>query len=308
MIYVYRPQPSNSARELAQALGARRLRQEHNLQRFVRAGDYVICWGAAMPVPPTGVEVLNGTAIRNKYQDALQLAAGNVPTIQAAAIRPLVPNTPILDPAQAVWQTAQEIAEEFTHSHFARGEAMMAGVREVEEAFSRLHDALSRPLPTPSSDADPLWLGRKFNHVGGNDLLNPPATADYYVKKETLVREFRVHSFLGQSIRAGVKIPREGFASTPAQAIIAGARCHEWVRSHEGGWRISYDGQSVSQRHRDLAHAAIQALGLSFGAVDIGEKGDGSLIVLEVNRAPGLEGGTIGAYASAIQRWIGGAV
>ena len=124
-------------------------------------------------------------------------------------------------------------------------------------------------------------------------LLNP----DYWSKKEPIVREFRVHSFLGRSIRAGVKDLRDGFTSATA---------HPWVRSWEAGWRIRYDGVSSRQRHRDLAHAAVRALGLDFGAVDIAEKADGSLMVLEVNRAPGLEGGTVDAYASAVERWLNG--
>ena len=67
-----------------------------------------------------------------------------------------------------------------------------------------------------------------------------------------------------------------------------------------------YDGVSSRQPHRDLAHRACEALGLQFGAVDIGEQVDGSLVVLEVNRAPGLEDGTVARYAGAITRWMQG--
>lgn len=136
------------------------------------------------------------------------------------------------------------------------------------------------------------WLGRDNDHTGGLDLLDPTRNPDYYVKRENLVREYRVHSFMGRSIRAGIKKHREGFAKP-----------HEWIRSWDGGWKISYDGESVKQRHRDVAHQALKALGLDFGAVDIGEKKDKSVVVLEVNRAPGLEGGTIEAYARAIREW-----
>jgi glutathione synthase/RimK-type ligase-like ATP-grasp enzyme len=65
---------------------------------------------------------------------------------------------------------------------------------------------------------------------------------------------------------------------------------------------ISYEG--VSPAHRNLAKKAVESLGLTFGAVDIGRKADNSLIVLEVNRAPGLEGNTINAYANAIVRYL----
>ena len=138
------------------------------------------------------------------------------------------------------------------------------------------------------------WLPRIVNHTGGLDLLRPPAHPEFWVKKEVFVKEFRVHSFDGQSIRAGIKVPRQGFDKP-----------HAWIRSWDGGWRISYDGKSIKQRHRDVAHKAVEALGLTFGAVDIGERKDKSLVVLEVNRAPGLEGGTIGCYADAIHSWIG---
>jgi len=152
----------------------------------------------------------------------------------------------------------------------------------------------SAGIPTIEVSTVPIegYVGRTIDHTGGLDLLNPPARPDFWVKRELLVKEYRVHSFNGVSARAGIKIPRSGF-STP----------HDWVRSWDGGWRISYDGKSVKQRHRDLAHSAIAALGLQFGAVDIGQRKDKSLVVLEVNRAPGLEAGTIDVYADAFRKW-----
>ena len=136
------------------------------------------------------------------------------------------------------------------------------------------------------------WLPRTLNHTGGLDLLTPPERPDFWVKKEEFIHEFRVHSFRGVSIRAGIKSPRSGFRDP-----------HPWIRSWDGGWCLRYDGKSIKQRHRDVAHAAIAALGLDFGAVDIGQRKDKTLVVLEVNRAPGITGGTVKAYADAIQRW-----
>lgn len=147
------------------------------------------------------------------------------------------------------------------------------------------------------------YVGRLVDHVGGNDLLKPPKNPDFWVKQEVFVKEFRVHSFKGVSIRAGIKAPRDGFI-LPPDGVLQPGFLHPWVRSWDGGWRILYDGVSVKQRHRDVAHAAIAALGLDFGAVDIGQRKDKSLVVLEVNRAPGIEGGSIGAYAKAIQGWM----
>lgn len=293
MIYVYRDAPSNGARLLADALpGARRIRDIERIynHRLIQPEDTVVCWGSAwrsLEFP----HWLNNAPMQNKFQDALALAAAQVPTIQVARIRPVNENTGP-DPALAAWARAMICAEDFVGANFSRSEITMRGIRELEEEFSRLHDALSTPLPTMD---DSTWLGRSRNHVGGADLLNPPAQVDYYVKKESLVREFRVHSFDGVSIRAGVKTHRDGVAQP-----------HPWVRSWDGGWRISYDGHTIRQAHRELAARAVRALNLTFGAVDIGERHDGTSIVLEVNRAPGLEGGTISAYAQAINRWIAG--
>ncbi len=135
------------------------------------------------------------------------------------------------------------------------------------------------------------------NHIGGNDLLTPPGAPDFYSKKETLVEEYRIHIFNGQSIRAGVKVKREGFANP-----------HAWVRSFEGGWRIKYDDFKSKKAMRLIAAKAVEALGLNFGAVDLGKRADGTYVVLEVNRAPGVEGGTTEAYAKAVSKWINGEV
>jgi hypothetical protein len=137
-----------------------------------------------------------------------------------------------------------------------------------------------------------LCLPRKFQHIGGNDLLNPtpPAQADFWSEKEEFVREYRIHSFAGKSIRAGVKMVREGFPNP-----------HPWIRSYDAGWRINYDGFKSTRKMRNLAHEAVKNLGLTFGAVDIGELADGTFVLLEVNRAPGIEGNSIERYAEAIR-------
>ncbi len=135
------------------------------------------------------------------------------------------------------------------------------------------------------------WLPRTSDHERGSDLLNPNTTrADYYVRKEKIVKEFRVHSFNGLSIRAGEKVKSRPDA-------------HPWIRSWDSGWDMRYNG--VTPAHRTIAKDAIKALKLDFGAVDIGQKENGDLIVLEVNRAPAMdEGNTAKIYAQHIQEWF----
>lgn len=272
----------------------------------------VVCWGEHVPGVASSVRILNNAPLLSKYKQALLLKEKGVATIEVAASRPssaavVVPPPPPFDATDhaliGLWGEAAHLADDFLNIGApSRSDPARDGVKELAAAFAALRDELinghapvappAPPPPTPVPDGE--WLGRLNSHIAGNDLLNPPARPDFYVKKETLVAEYRVHSFRGVSIRAGKKIPVEGGST------------HPWVRSSVGGWKISYDGRSVKQRHRDIAHEAVKALGLDFGAVDLAEKSDGSLIVLEVNRAPGLDGGTITQYVKHIKRWDAG--
>lgn len=272
MIYIYRNAASNGALELARALEGRKVRLVPSLGR----GDVLVCWGETAPTSiPRGVRVLNGGPIRNKMEDALTLQRAGVPTVAVSATRP----------PQIVQQPAS-----LTLPDRFRGVSILS--RDQATALAgEIREFLARPVARPDTA---IWLPRRFNHVGGMDLLRPPTTPDFFARKEELVEEYRVHCFNGLSIRAGHKVAREG------------ARPHAWIRSFDGGWSISYDGFSSRREHRELAAASVAALGLDFGAVDIGRKRDNSLLVLEVNRAPGLEGNTIAAYAQAIENWMEG--
>ena len=305
MIYIYRRAASTSARELTDAIEGIRYRNLHRpIEQKAHTGDLVVCWGerlAADTCAP-GVLILNGAPLQNKFQDAVMLKAAGVTTVEVARMRPAAqPLPPAPDPARTLLTSAAEAAEDFLNIDIGdgavpRNQVMLTGIRELEARCNTLRMALNTPAPVAQTAPVGEWLARMNDHVGGNDLLQVPTQPDYYSKKETFVKEFRIHSLAGKSIRAGVKAPR-------TDAAFAGQTPHEWIRSWDGGWRIRYDGVSSKQKHRDLAHAAVAALGLQFGAVDIGERADGTLVVLECNRAPGLAEGTAAIYAQAIRNW-----
>ena len=300
-VYVYRRAGSDGARALATAGGWRRWRDVRTpLSQRARAGDKVIAWGEAFV--KAGVDVLNGGPIRSKFSDAEILMQAGVSTIQvrrdrpAPVVRPAGP-----DPAVPLWNSAAELAEDFINEEIdvsiARTAPRLRGVDEFIQALTTLRRELGNPIPIAANvQVDGEWLGRSNDHTGGTDLLRGGAT-DYFARREQLVREYRVHSFLGRSIRAGIKAHREGFPNP-----------HAWIRSWDGGWRIAYDGVSLDGRGavRTLAHQACVALGLDFAAVDIGERADGTFVVLEANRAPGVENGTVDRYVAAINHWLDG--
>lgn len=305
MLYVYRRAASDSANILAEAVDGRRWRaRDLPMERKVRPGDAVVCWGEALTVTIPNVKILNGAPIRSKYDDAMKLRAAQIPTVEVSRVRPPTP-TPVPagpDRAAEIYTELQEQVEAFRNiipeNIRNRNAVLQQGVTQFIAGLDTFRAALRVPVPVAVPVTNDIWLPRSNSHVGGNDLLTPTRQPDYFSKKLELVREFRIHSFLKKSIRAGVKAPREGYEG----------RAHQWIRSWDGGWRILYDGVTSKKKHRDLAHAACEALGLEFGAVDIGEQADGSLIVLEANRAPGLEGGTVSKYADAIINWRRGRV
>lgn len=261
MVYVFCNRKSDSARELAAALDATRLRRFDGMDFWVKnrkkalaPGDTVVCWGCPLP-DIDGVKIVNGARIGNKYEAAMAIGHLGLPTITVG--------------------------------------------RRDGAIRSRYFEA--------------GYIGRTFDHVGGEDILHPVETPDFYVMKENFSSEYRIHTMGGKSIRAGKKVPRDGHVVAPtveeydrrkkAGELVA----HPWVRSFDAGWRINYDNFESNKTMRALAWKAVSGLELQFGAVDIAQRtSDGKLIVLEVNRAPGAEGGTVESYVRGLKKLISG--
>jgi hypothetical protein len=116
---------------------------------------------------------------------------------------------------------------------------------------------------------------RTTNHHGGGDF-DPNRSGVFVTEHIDTIMEYRLHVVGEWAILGGSKHP---LVPNP----------HPFVRSYKKGWGIEYDQSSfVRDRCREIGVASIKALGLDFGAVDIGEKENGDLVVWEVNRKPGL--------------------
>jgi hypothetical protein len=290
VLYIYRRRNSTGARDLAEGImlaGTVARRTKGQALRNLQPADVVVCWGDNFAAP-AGIRTLNNAAPLSKLNEARKLAQEGVPTVAVSQIRPAAavarPAVPGVRPAFNLARYGQQLSEE-----------------AVRQLAAQLQAHLNVPLPAgqPAVPAE-IWLPRRNNHVGGNDLLQENLReADFYSKKENIIEEYRLHMFRGKSIRAGKKVqrPTRPDGRTPA---------HQWIRSFDAGWVIQYDGFNSTQAMRQIAAKAVKALGLDFAAVDLGKKADGTFIVLEVNRAPGVEGGTTTAYARHIVSWANG--
>lgn len=112
----------------------------------------------------------------------------------------------------------------------------------------------------------------------------------YFKAKE----EYRVHVFDGRVIDVQQKRKREGVE-------VANFK----VRNHANGFVFCREDVNPEQCVLDTSLAAVEALGLDFGAVDIRYNGHyKEACVLEVNTAPGLEGTTLENYVAAVRELI----
>ena len=144
-----------------------------------------------------------------------------------------------------------------------------------------------------------LWLPRTRAHREGRDLA-AHARADYWTRWEPLAREWRAHVCRDRTFRAGLKYRDPALALIDRPAAIP-------VRSRGAGWRITYRAAALDGARADrsairaIGVAACAALALDLAAVDVGEREDGSLLVLEVNTAPGLSADCAASYARALR-------
>ena len=150
-----------------------------------------------------------------------------------------------------------------------------------------------RKLLRASAGRGIVLVGPEGSEITTVRTLPPAPLYVKYVKKAT---EYRIHVAFGDIIDEQQKRRR---LDTPDEQV-------DWqIRNHSNGWVFARDGISVPGPVRDAALAAVAALGLDFGAVDIGFNDHAqAATVYEVNTAPGLEGSTLDAYYEAFRKHL----
>ena len=193
-------------------------------------------------------------------------------------------------------------------------DTMLNRPEAVRKAANKLHTftALQEAgVSIPEYSVDPAtargWLAeeggvvyartRLTGHSGiGIEVLTEGASvvpAPLYVKGITgLRREYRIHVVNGEVIRRQVKRRRSEVSTEP----------NNEVRNLAGGWVFCTDSVATHDAADREAIAAVAALGLDFGAVDVITH-QREAWVLEVNTACGIEGSTLEAYVNAFARY-----
>lgn len=131
----------------------------------------------------------------------------------------------------------------------------------------------------------------------GIELANSeelPQDAPLYTKYVKKRDEYRVHIIDGVVIDFAQKKVRAGSEGNDFK-----------IRNLDGGWIYTREGVVLPNDVRTQSLAAVKAIGLDIGAVDVGYNETASeATVYEVNTACGLEGTTLVRYVDAISKLI----
>ena len=139
------------------------------------------------------------------------------------------------------------------------------------------------------------WQGRNFNIVNSAKELEPFVDGHHYfsevINKD---EEYRVFVFRGRIMEIDRKAPR---IESP----------NPMIRNHRNGWRFHRTPMAtVSRAVVTTAIQAVQSIGLTFGAVDVGYVTvTNKAYAFEVNSAPGLIQRKIDLLASKIKELMG---
>jgi hypothetical protein len=148
-------------------------------------------------------------------------------------------------------------------------------------------------------------LGRKDHHVGANDIVLCLQARDvdraeqqlgctHFTEYVPTKAEYRVHVFGDAIIKISQKI-----LTDPDQAT------QPWIRNLGAGYTFRQSEIRLTGASRGMAIDAVNALGLTFGAVDLIVGDDDKAYVLEVNTAPGLQTDTsLDAYLEQFKQAI----
>ena len=203
------------------------------------------------------------------------------------------------------------------YNHMLNKPQNVALASDKVATFQRLQQVMPNDIPqwTTSRQVAQGWLsspiyGNKKNAVvcrtltranSGRGIVlasqaNEVVAAPLYTRYKPKTTEFRIHV----NSRFGIIDRQEKRKKNGVEPSELG----KYIRSYDNDWVFCRDGITVPSSVEDAAERALAALGLEFGAVDIGYHPQLGVSVYEVNTAPGIEGQTLVNYTNAFRRYL----
>ncbi len=153
--------------------------------------------------------------------------------------------------------------------------------KSVAQSWSDAGDVVIMRTKLTGHEGDGIIVVEKHHKVQDAPLYTK------YVFKE---REYRCHVVNGVVIDTAQKIRDPNREPTTWK-----------IRSWKNGFIFARNNVKPNELRDAAAIAAIKAVGLNFGAVDLIEDKFGNAYVLEINTGPGIEGKTVQIYADAFR-------
>lgn len=119
------------------------------------------------------------------------------------------------------------------------------------------------------------------------------AGSEFFTEYIPNTREYRIHVFRDEVIRVQGK-----YLDFPEQ------HANPYIKNYGQGFRFRSPDLRLNQDRIDAAMAAVKALGLDFGAVDLLIGEDRNYYILEVNSAPACSPLTARAYVERFAEWL----
>lgn len=164
--------------------------------------------------------------------------------------------------------------------------------------------------PNSRYGSESKWIPRREIHTPCQDLLSPPTGHPrYWTSIIPITKEYLVHIFNSRTVRSSEKVPRPGYqvAATHAEWLERRSLekvAHPWWRHFDTGWTTIPATLPLDPAIRRCAIAAVKALVLTFGCIDIGVTAEDVPHVFGISRAPHLDEPTLAQYARLIRKWI----
>lgn len=282
---------SGSALLLSRALGWRRMRSEGPpIQNAL-----IFNWGASqIKRKLVNCQVINVPAhvreAQNKLETFLALEKAGVPIV------PFTTDTAVA----ARWLNEKGhsgvIGRTVLSGHSGQGITYYKNAKDFAKLLSKEVGKQSPPeewdVPDEDDDEDGHFLADNGREHADGSPRGIPKLYTKYIKKDG--GEWRVHVVDGAIIDFAQKVRK---SDAPPEKTELERR----VRSHNNGWIYARESRKLPDYAKEPALAAVKALGLDFGAVDI-ICHDNKAFVLEVNTAPGVVATSVENYSKALRR------